>query len=143
DGIYQGGGTSTLLSVTSDGQGGYTSTYDIGLSGVPATTSAVSTVSAASFAAGALASETIAALFGSGLANDVQSATALPLPTTLGNVQVRVRDTAGTERNAPLFFISPTQINFQIPSGTSTGSATISVLLNGSTVGQGTLAIET
>src|SRR4029434_9943999 len=80
---------------------------------------------------------------GPGVANDVQSATALPLPTTLGNVQVRVRDAAGTERNAPLFFVSPTQINFQIPSGTSTGSATISVLLNGNTVGQGTLTIET
>ena len=143
DGIYQSGGASTLLSVTADGQGGYTSTYDIGLSGVPATTSAVSAVSAASFAAGALASETIAALFGSGLASDTQSATALPLPTTLGNVQVRVRDAAGTERTAPLFFISPTQINFQIPSGTSTGSATILVLLNGNTVGQGTITIET
>jgi uncharacterized protein (TIGR03437 family) len=143
DGIYQSGGSTTLLSVTADGQGGYTSTYDIGLSGVPATASSVSAVSAASFAAGSLASETIAALFGAGLASDMQSATALPLPTTLGNVQVRVRDAAGTERNAPLFFVSPTQINFQVPQGTSTGSATVTVLLNGSTVGQGALTIET
>lgn len=143
DGIYQSGGSSVLLSVTADGQGGYASTYDIGLSGVPATTSSVSTVSAASFAAGALASETIAALFGAGLASDTQSATALPLPTTLGNVQVRVRDAAGTERTAPLFFVSPAQINFQVPQGASTGGATISVLLNGSAVGQGALMIET
>ncbi len=58
-------------------------------------------------------------------------------------VQVQVRDATGTTRNAPLFFVSPTQINFQIPSGTSAGSATITVLLNNTTAGQGTATIET
>ncbi|MBI3876743.1 MAG: hypothetical protein HY300_12470, partial [Verrucomicrobia bacterium] len=134
DGIYQSGGTSVLLSLTADGQGGYTSAYDIGLSGVPATTASVSTVSAASFASGSLASEAIATLFGTSLASNTLAATALPLPTTLGNVQVTVKDAAGTTRNAPLFFVSPTQINFQLPAGTSAGSATLTVLLNGSAI---------
>src|SRR5215470_15545501 len=35
DGIYNGGGSQLLLSVASDGQGGYTCDFDIGLSGVP------------------------------------------------------------------------------------------------------------
>jgi protocatechuate 3,4-dioxygenase beta subunit len=52
DGIYQSGGTSTLLSVTSDGAGGYTSTYDIGVTGVPNAVATVATVSAATFASG-------------------------------------------------------------------------------------------
>ena len=143
DSIAQSGGSSILLNVTSDGQGGYTSTYDIGLTNVPNTVTSVSTVSAASFATGSLAGEGIVALFGTGLASGAASASAQPLPTTLGGVQVQVRDAAGTTRNAPLFFVSPTQINFQLPSGTSAGAATIIVMLNNATVGQGTAAVET
>jgi len=143
DGIAQSGGNSILLNVASDGQGGYTSTYDIGLTNVPNTVTSVSTVSAASFATGSLASEGIVALFGTGLASSTVPASTQPLPTTLGGVQVQVRDAAGTTRNAPLFFVSPTQINFQLPSGTSAGSATITVLLNSATVGQGTATIAT
>jgi uncharacterized protein (TIGR03437 family) len=40
-----------------------------------------------------------------------------PLPTTLGDVQVFVNGVA-----APLLYVSPTQINFQVPSSTPTGS---------------------
>ncbi|MGH9936851.1 MAG: hypothetical protein ACREAM_11435 [Blastocatellia bacterium] len=145
DGIYNNGGSQLLLSLVSDGQGGYTSGFDIGLSGVPNTGGvvAVSAVSAASFATGAQASEGIAALFGSGLAGTTLAAASQPLPTTLGGVQVRVRGAAGAELNAPLFFISPTQINFQIPAGLNAGGATISVLRDNLTVGQGALTIET
>ena len=55
---------------------------------------------------------------------------------------MQIRDSAGVTRNAPLFYVSPTQISFQDPSGTSAGAATITVLLNGSTVGQGTTVVE-
>jgi uncharacterized protein (TIGR03437 family) len=145
DGIYNGGGSQLLLSLASDGQGGYTSVFDIGLSGAPNTNTvaAVTAASAASFSAGAQASEGILALFGSNLAGTTLTASALPLPTTLGGVQVRVRDASGTERDAPLFFISPNQINFQLPAGVSAGDATISVLRDSATVGQGTLTVET
>jgi uncharacterized protein (TIGR03437 family) len=140
DGIYSAQG---VLALTSDGQGGHTGTFDIGLTGVPNVVATVSTVSAASFATGAQASEGIAALFGAGLSGSTVSATAQPLPTTLGGVQVRVRDASGTERPAPLFFVSPDQINFQIPQGTSAGSALLTVLRDGNAVGQGTATIET
>ncbi len=145
DGIYNGGGSQLLLSLVSDVQGGYTGNFDIGLSGVPDTggVAAVSAVSAASFAAGAQASEGIAALFGSGLVGTTLAAASQPLPTTLGGAQVRVRDAMGTELDAPLFFVSPTQINFQIPAGVSAGDATITVLRDGATVGQGAMTIET
>ncbi|MFN0111685.1 MAG: hypothetical protein ACKVZH_22730 [Blastocatellia bacterium] len=142
DGIAQQGGAAILLNVTSDSAGGYTATHGLGLTGLPATVAAVSTVSAATFASGALAGDSIAALFGTDLATSTAAASTTPLPTTLGGIQVTVRDANGTTRNAPLFFVSPTQINYQIPAGTSAGTATISVLRSGSTVGQGTLAIE-
>jgi len=34
---------------------------------------------------------------------------------------------AGTERLAPLFFVSPAQINYQVPAGTANGAATITI----------------
>src|SRR5262249_33906317 len=34
----------------------------------------------------------------------------------------------GIERNAPLFFVSPTQINFQVPPGSAVGNASITVI---------------
>ncbi|MFN7944200.1 MAG: hypothetical protein U0Z53_02390 [Blastocatellia bacterium] len=85
-------------------------------------------VSAARFAGGNLASESIVSAFGSGLAPGTQSATALPLPLSLLNTSVVVKDSAGAERAAPLFFVSPTQINYQLPPGTATGKATVTVL---------------
>ncbi len=105
-------------------------------------TGAVTSVSAASYAAGSLAPEAIGTLFGTGLASSTVSATATPLPTTLGNVQVNVTDSAGVTRSAPLYYVSPTQISYQNPAGTSTGAATITVLLNGTTVGQGTTVVN-
>ncbi|MBI1764277.1 MAG: DUF3500 domain-containing protein [Acidobacteria bacterium] len=110
----------------------------------PLDTSAVAAVaitSAASYVSGALAPEAIGALFGTGLASGTVSASTTPLPTTLGNVQVQVKDSAGSTRNAPLFFVSPAQLNFQIPAGTATGSATVNVVLNSTTVGAGTLTV--
>jgi uncharacterized protein (TIGR03437 family) len=41
---------------------------------------------------------------------------------------VIVRDSQGVERQAPLFFVSPGQINFQIPAGTSPGVALVTAI---------------
>src|SRR5262249_53124174 len=71
----------------------------------------VTSVSAASFSATKLTSEGIAAAFGTGLATTTQVATSLPLPTALAGTTVTVKDSAGSERLAPLFFVSPGQIN--------------------------------
>ncbi|HWQ36171.1 MAG TPA: hypothetical protein VNQ79_25260 [Blastocatellia bacterium] len=84
-------------------------------------------VSAASYQGATLACESIVAGFGDGLAASVQTADTLPLPTTLAGVKVKVKDAAGTERAAPLFFVSPKQINYQLPPGTAPGEATITI----------------
>ncbi len=96
----------------------------------------VTNVSAASYRS-ALAPEAIAAAFGSNLATATLFASNIPLPTTLGGVSVRVLDSAKTELLAPLFFISPSQINYQMPPGTAVGAATITITSGAGLVAQG------
>jgi uncharacterized protein (TIGR03437 family) len=100
-------------------------------------------VSAASLTFGPVAPESIVAGFGVALAGTTQIAQTVPLPTTLGEVSVVIKDSGGTERNAPLFFVSPGQINFLTSTGTSAGTATITVFRANAVVGQGTLQIAT
>jgi adhesin/invasin len=68
----------------------------------------------------------VQALFGSYLAISTQTATTIPLPTSLAGTSVLVNGIA-----APLYYVSPSQINFQLPSSTATGSAQIEVVRNG------------
>lgn len=85
----------------------------------------------ASFSGAPLAPESIASVFGSGFATTKGSATMLPLPTSLNGAAVNVQDAAGFVRPAPLFYVSPTQINFEIPAGTAVGNATVTVIGTG------------
>src|SRR5262249_40237819 len=62
----------------------------------------VVTVSAASYAPHRAAGEAIVSAFGSGLAERPETATTIPLPTWLAGVTVKVKDSAGAERPAPL-----------------------------------------
>lgn len=87
----------------------------------------VATVSAASFTGPSLAAEEIVAAFGINLASGVEVGQTIPLPTSLLGTTVKVKDANNVERPAPLFFVSPNQINFQIPPGTAIGKAIITV----------------
>jgi uncharacterized protein (TIGR03437 family) len=115
--------------------------YNIGQSIQPA--GGLALVSAASFLpTDALSAEAIASLFGANLADATEVATTLPLPTTLAGTTVKVKDAAGAERNAPLFFVSPDQINFMIPTGTGAGLATITVTRGDNLVGTSLTRID-
>jgi uncharacterized protein (TIGR03437 family) len=92
------------------------------------------TVSAASYVGVTLSPDQIVSSFGSGLALETKAATALPLPTNIQGTEVKVTDSLGVERLAPLFFVSPTQINFAVPNGTADGAARITVWNNGAIV---------
>jgi uncharacterized protein (TIGR03437 family) len=72
-------------------------------------------VNAASFAPRALSPGALFSIFGSGLSQQTASATTIPLPATLASTQVRVNGEA-----APLLYVSPGQINAQIPLDVST-----------------------
>ncbi len=69
---------------------------------------------------------TIAAVFGEFLAGSLASAPGAPLPTTLGGVRVLVNGTA-----APLYFVSPGQINFQVPLEATGGDAIVQIERDG------------
>jgi uncharacterized protein (TIGR03437 family) len=69
----------------------------------------------------------IVSAYGTNLASGTAAATALPLPTKLAGNTVTVTDSAGIPRLAVLFFVSPTQINFEIPAETAAGAATVSI----------------
>ena len=75
----------------------------------------------------ALAPGAIASAYGSNLASQPLNASTIPLPQTLGGVTVKVKDSMGTERPSGLFYVSPSQINFEMPPGTATGSATVTL----------------
>lgn len=87
----------------------------------------VALVNAASYET-VVAPGSIAALFGSGLASRTLAVDSLPLPATLAGVSVKIGG-----RPAPLFFVSPGQINLQVPSGLNAGTVAIEVFVNNST----------
>jgi uncharacterized protein (TIGR03437 family) len=102
---------------------------------------AVASVSAASFSGTTLASESIVAAFGTGLAISTQAAATLPLPSSLAGTTINVRDSAGAERQSPLFFVSPAQANYQMPPGTTPGLATVTIINRYGEVSAGTVQI--
>ena len=61
------------------------------------------------------------------MANGINIASTVPLPTTLGGATVTIRDSLGTEQLASLFFTSPGQINCHIPAGLAPGAANVTV----------------
>jgi uncharacterized protein (TIGR03437 family) len=69
-----------------------------------------------------VAAGSVASLFGESLAPDTAVGPASPLAKSLAGVTVDV----GT-RSLPLYFVSPTQINFQIPADLATGALTVTV----------------
>ncbi len=102
-------------------------------------------VSATNFYTG-LAPESISALFGTDLADSIQVAGSNPLPVTLAGTEVLMTDYSGQQVRAPLFYVSPTQINFKVPQRmlwiedpllTLGKSITVAVYRNGELVANG------
>lgn len=85
-------------------------------------------VSAATFEVGVVAADSVVSAFGANLATRVETGTSVPLPTSLAGTTVRVRDSQNTERFAQLFFVAPTQVNFVVPTGTTQGEATVTII---------------
>lgn len=91
----------------------------------------VATVSAANYLGPQLATESLAVgfldAFGAGV----------------DNLQARVKDSAGTERDAQVFFSGFGQVNFQIPPGTTNGDAVVRVTSGGAVIANGALKVVT
>jgi uncharacterized protein (TIGR03437 family) len=83
------------------------------------------------------APESIVSAFGSNMSSATAVASALPLPLSLGDVTVIVDG-----RQTGLFFVSPNQINYQVPPGTAMGSANVVVMSKGQAILQGAIQIS-
>jgi phospholipase C len=87
----------------------------------------------------ALAPEAIASIYGSNLAAAPQQAPLQP-PTSLGGVTVTLKDANGSIFTAPLFYVSPSQVNCLVPTGVASGLSTLT-LTNGTATFTGTTVI--
>ena len=83
-------------------------------------------VNGASFVAGPVAPGSLISVFGEQLSTTTIQASALPLPTELGGVSVRINGIP-----APLLYVSPGQLNLQVPWTLEPGTASIRVSVNG------------
>jgi len=102
------------LTATQDNQGNFYQTvvfHPVNVGSAPL----VAATSAASFLAGPLAAGSIATVWGTNL------------PTGATGANVSVADSSGTSFPTQVFYASPSQINFLIPSGAVPGPATISI----------------
>lgn len=81
-----------------------------------------------------VAPSSIASIYGEFPFSATQSSATSPPPLMLAGVTIDIQDSAGIHRPAPLFYISPTQINLQIPASTAPGVAGVRILSSGSPV---------
>jgi uncharacterized protein (TIGR03437 family) len=72
------------------------------------------------------APDSIVDAYGSGLANATASASG-SLSTALGGTTVTITDSKGNSVLAPLFYVSPAQVNFAAPASLALGQATVTV----------------
>lgn len=93
----------------------------------PSALTIAANVSAASSTVTMLAPASIATAFGSNLATGTAAATTSTLPTSLSQTTVTITDSSGAQKIAPLFYVSPTQINYEVPAGTATGTAQVTI----------------
>lgn len=90
-------------------------------------TKTTTSVSGASFQQGSIAAHSIVSVFGEGMAAATESAQSIPLPTVLAQTKVKITDNNGATHFAPLFYVSPLQINYQIPADVAQGPALVTV----------------
>ena len=106
------------------------------------TTSASSAlVNSANYWLGDMAPEEIASVFGSNLSDGTGQPTSSSLPTVLNGTAVTITDSAGGSAAAPLFYVSPSLVNFKIPGNMALGRGTFTVAVDGQTVASGTLNV--
>ena len=100
----------------------------------------VTVVSSASGTA-PVAPSAIVEAFGSDLATGVQLTPSSTWPLSLGGTTVSVKDSGGVARAAAIDFVSPLQVNFQIPPQTAAGAATVTISSADGTTSTGTVQI--
>ncbi|MGA2325015.1 MAG: SBBP repeat-containing protein [Bryobacteraceae bacterium] len=119
--------------------------FTASVTATPSPGGSIVVTSAASYAVPPVAPGMIAVVWwssGTDFTTVTLHAPSLPLPTSMGNVSVKIQDSGGTSRDMGLFDVSPRQLNVLIPDGTQGGNATITVTGFDGGVHTGTVVIE-
>jgi uncharacterized protein (TIGR03437 family) len=95
-------------------------------------------VNAADFQSGPAAPGSIVSVFGSNLAPRAANAPDVPLPTVLEGTSLRVNGVP-----SPIYYVSPTQVNAQIPYEVSPGVATVTLSVGANLLPPMALTIQT
>jgi uncharacterized protein (TIGR03437 family) len=98
--------------------------------------SAAVVVNSGGFTGGAVAAGSLATVFGNFTGADTLAAPQFPLTTKLGQTQVLIQGNA-----VPLSYVSPGQINLQVPAGLSPGQYLVSVQVAGQQVARSTATV--
>jgi uncharacterized protein (TIGR03437 family) len=96
---------------------------------------ALDSVTAADYSPGPVAPETI--LVGVGCGGSVSVPTA-----TQGDTTIKVKDSAGIERVAPLLAVTPNAVGYLVPAGTAVGPAIVTVSAAGNVLSTGRLDVQ-
>ena len=111
------------------------------ISGTVSGTPPARLVSSASYLPASVAPDSIASVFLSAPGIAAGTAQSVPLPGSLNGISIALRDSAGATRQAALFFVSPNQINLQVPPGLATGLANFTVSGPAGVLASGTATI--
>jgi uncharacterized protein (TIGR03437 family) len=90
-------------------------------------TANASVASAAPAISTSIAPGSLASAYGTDLANNTAGGASLPLPTSFGGTSISILDDSGNVTAAPLLYVIPTQVNFEVPPGVATGPATVTI----------------
>lgn len=94
--------------------------------------------SAASFEQGPIAPGSLVAaypLWFSVMASSTATASSTTWPTTLADISsITIKDSAGTTGTATIYYASPTQVNFRMPTGLASGAATMTLKNSSQTI---------
>lgn len=145
--IYVGGSTnSTAFPLSHPFQassGGFHDGFLAKISGAVQPIPPFTMVSSASFAGtGVLAPDLIASGFGESLSDQTAAPASLPLPLELNSTRVEITDAAGEVYPAPLFLVSPGQVNFLVPSGVPEGEVRVTVQRGQQTLAEGAASVS-
>jgi uncharacterized protein (TIGR03437 family) len=119
-------GRATILVFNPVTGGGLSNSVNVPVGPAPSATAGGLTSAANPALVGTLVPGGIHSIFGSGLAPATVSAGTPPLPNTLGGITVEINTIP-----APLFYVSPTQINFQAPWDLEGHSSATLTVING------------
>jgi len=101
----------------------------------------ISTVSAASWRGPNVAPSMLVTSMATNITRSTISAPSTPWPATLGGVTITLTDSTGKSGPAPVYFVSPGQVNWLIPDWPAPGAAGISLKNSDGTVFTGSVQV--